>query len=195
MTIEEVEAFIMERWAHHIKPEPATGCWLWSGGRTEPQAEPDRGYAQVNYEGRRQTLNKIVKTLMGWKAQDVRHTCGVSLCVNPRHLTFGTRSQNILDRSIEARQETHRKAKSGWTPEMLSARNRKVRAAQLAAMPALWRSEAAGHASKLRWAAMTPEERQATIERTLRTQTHEQLSANAKKANAVRWAGRKKPPA
>jgi hypothetical protein len=28
---------------------------------------------------------------------DARHLCGVKLCVNPRHLKWGTRSENMLD--------------------------------------------------------------------------------------------------
>jgi hypothetical protein len=183
MDIEEVEALIMERWAHHISPDASTGCWLWTGGTTGGR----HPYAQAYYGGKTQLVNKIVKTLMGWQAQDVRHKCGVKLCVNPRHLTFGTRSQNVLDRSVEDRQESHRKAKTGWTAEMLSERNKKVRAAQLAAMPAEWRSEAAAHASKARWAGKTPEERQAQTAKMRGAQTAEQLSANAQKANAKRW--------
>jgi hypothetical protein len=183
MRVEEVEAILMERWAHHIMPDAATGCWLWGGGTTGGR----HPYAQAYYDGKTRLVNRIIMRMMGWEAQDVRHKCDVKLCVNPHHLTYGTRSENILDRSVEDRQETYRKAKIGWTKEMLSARNKKVRAAQLAKMTPEERSARAGVAARAQWAGTTPEERRARRQKLIHSQTHEQLSANAKKANEIRW--------
>lgn len=58
------------------------------------------GYGVLNYEGRVQNAHRIVHRLATGenKALDVAHSCGNRWCVNPDHLRWATRSQNMQDK-------------------------------------------------------------------------------------------------
>lgn len=64
-------------------PEPNTGCWLWLG-KTD---KGGYGYKNANYRSVRAHRHAWV-LYRGQipEGHEIRHTCGVRLCVNPEHL-------------------------------------------------------------------------------------------------------------
>lgn len=68
-----------------IKPDPETGCWLWTGPTTN-------GYGIVTIGTARHPAHRYVWALMNglavWEIGDylLHHTCGTKHCVNPAHL-------------------------------------------------------------------------------------------------------------
>jgi HNH endonuclease len=72
--------------------DPTTGCWLWTG------AHGGRGYARVRFDGRTEGAHRVSFFLAhGYMPALVRHTCDVTLCVNPDHLLEGTKADNSRD--------------------------------------------------------------------------------------------------
>lgn len=76
-------------WAK-VHPEALSGCWLWHGAASGNGYGSHRGrYAhRVAYE-------LAVGAIPA--GHDVRHSCDVRMCVNPSHLSHGTRRQNVHD--------------------------------------------------------------------------------------------------
>lgn len=70
------------------------GCVLW------PYGLDTHGYGQLNYEGR-MTLAHRLSLLQKQEPSDAGmwalHSCDTPRCVNPKHLYWGTRRQNIDD--------------------------------------------------------------------------------------------------
>jgi hypothetical protein len=135
----DLSDLVMERFGDRISPEPNSGCWLWTGA-----AQGKRNaalYAKARYDGETVTMNAVIRKLKGLTGQDMRHRCGVSLCVNPAHLTDGTRSQNMMDMSPEVRSEKSRKSNLLMTSEERSERGKKAAAARYATMTPEQRSE------------------------------------------------------
>ena len=70
-----------------------TGCLLWTG-----YSHHSRGFFSVN--GKPQMAHRVAYHLAKGDIPDglcVRHTCDVSLCVNPDHLILGTHADNMRD--------------------------------------------------------------------------------------------------
>ena len=73
-------------------------CILWPFGLTTA------GYGSIVYDGR-QTYAHVVSCEMNRETRtpagkEVAHSCGVPVCVNPRHLRFATRKENQADRLL-----------------------------------------------------------------------------------------------
>jgi len=69
-------------------------CWIWSGNRVPG------GYGSIVVMGRYYGAHRFVYERLVGKIPsglDLMHKCDVPYCVNPAHLTPGTRSQNIRD--------------------------------------------------------------------------------------------------
>lgn len=89
---------ITERFWRYVSPEPNTGCWLWDG------AMLPNGYASISRPGYGTgSINATHVSLAAHgrprpgKKWDACHTCDVRLCVNPDHLYWGTRLDNMRD--------------------------------------------------------------------------------------------------
>jgi hypothetical protein len=69
-------------------------CWLWEG-----TVDPSNGYGRY---GKRRAHVVACEAAHGPKPGKggVRHSCDVKLCVNPRHLQWGTQSQNCRDIAV-----------------------------------------------------------------------------------------------
>lgn len=82
----------------HVQVDVATGCWRWTAARYTQFGKPT--YGQSSLHGQRTGAHRIAYML--WKGDvtpglDVMHSCDIKDCVNPEHLSLGTRSQNLLD--------------------------------------------------------------------------------------------------
>ena len=90
MDVEELSEWLI------AKTEPSDGCLLFQGARN------GCGYAIVIYEGRSVLAHRVVaEAHLGERADghEVRHSChrGGEGCINPRHLSYGTRRDNVRD--------------------------------------------------------------------------------------------------
>lgn len=95
---------------HALKYE-GDDCLIW------PHGKATAGYGMARYNGETNTAHVLIcKLAHGPKSHsklEVRHTCGVRACVNPRHLVWGTRKQNMHDKIAHG--TAPRGAKNGHT--------------------------------------------------------------------------------
>lgn len=88
------------RWLRDHVDHEGDDCLAW------PFSRKETGYAQINYEGHPQHAHRLMCTLAHGPApadnMDAAHTCGRGAegCLNPKHLAWKTRSENMLDKGI-----------------------------------------------------------------------------------------------
>lgn len=72
-------------------------CWEWVGAG----AKTKHGYGRINVDGRMRQVTHIAWELTHGNPPPaelvMRHICDNPLCVNPRHLLLGTRSDSIVN--------------------------------------------------------------------------------------------------
>lgn len=87
----ELHRFLIEE----VLPHRSVECLIWPYGTGS-------GYGQMKYEGRMQLVHRVVCELTCGRAPDDRndaaHTCGNSRCVNPTHIRWANRPENMADR-------------------------------------------------------------------------------------------------
>jgi len=87
-----------ERFEKYVEKQEG-GCWKWCGGKDIKQ------YGIFFFKGRAQFAHRV-SLLIYDKIQQftpglqVRHSCNEPSCVNPEHLSEGTREQNCADKVI-----------------------------------------------------------------------------------------------
>jgi hypothetical protein len=92
---------LLDRLLNKIKIDNNTNCWLWQGGKNNigygmiRDDKKMRTAHRVSYEEHNQT--KIPYNLV------VMHSCDNPCCVNPKHLSVGTRSDNSKDMMSKGR--------------------------------------------------------------------------------------------
>ena len=79
----------------YLFPEMADQCWLWQGTKR------GNGYGAISW-GRHNAhqAHRVYYMIFNGdipEDQVVRHTCDTPLCVNPKHLILGSRSDNSVD--------------------------------------------------------------------------------------------------
>ncbi len=88
---------LREKFVHEVAVSyQGNDCLIWPYGKGKP------GYGMVCIDGKNRSAHRLVCELVHGKPEsgslDVRHKCGVRACVNPRHLEWGTRKQNMEDK-------------------------------------------------------------------------------------------------
>lgn len=86
-----------DRFRRHYRVDES-GCWLWTGAMYSYRGQET--YGQFWFAGRRITAHRASYLIHKGPvdpALDVMHSCNVKACVNPEHLSQGTRSQNLRD--------------------------------------------------------------------------------------------------
>lgn len=92
-------------------PKRGTGAyWLWERRNYQgdncliwPFSKNEKGYGQVGYERTVWKAHKLMCSFVHGERRypeyEVCHTCsGKKSCVNPKHLVWGNKSMNMLDR-------------------------------------------------------------------------------------------------
>lgn len=98
---EAFSAEVHRRFWRKVDDTSPTGCWLWSGARTQF----GHGHLRIEDEGVQ------IATRVSWRMHRgpipldlcVLHTCDTPACVNPEHLYLGTPQQNVIDRDLARR--------------------------------------------------------------------------------------------
>lgn len=75
----------------HIQLTPS--CWFWKGSKT------CNGYGQMSFAGKRHLAHRFVYELLEGKipeTADLDHLCRNRNCVNPAHLDYVSRRDNLL---------------------------------------------------------------------------------------------------
>lgn len=99
----------LERIERKIVRVPFSGCWIWMGSAGR--------YGYVQFNGRVVRAHRALFEMAGNvipQDMEVRHSCDVSLCVNPDHLAIGTHQQNMDDMVQRGRARAPRGA-DHWT--------------------------------------------------------------------------------
>ncbi len=71
------------------------GCWIWKS-----KANTTDGYNQVNINGTAKNAHRVLYKLVKGgvsPSQVLRHKCNNRKCLNPAHLTPGTKHENNMD--------------------------------------------------------------------------------------------------
>jgi HNH endonuclease len=99
----------VERFMSKVNKE-ASGCWLWAAYRMK------NGYGLFRTPQRNELAHRAAYRLFNGAldSRDVMHACDNPSCVNPEHLSLGTRKENMQDAKRKMRMrvgETHGRAK------------------------------------------------------------------------------------
>lgn len=111
-------------WRHTAKAGP-DDCWLWTGGGRTGKY----GLIQEGGRGSKMVLaHRVSWAIANGKPAPsdmvVMHSCDTPLCVNPAHLSLGTRKDNVDDMIAKGRKRTvapvgNENGKALLTPELV----------------------------------------------------------------------------
>lgn len=99
---------LVRRVVARAKPDPASGCLLWTG------AADRNGYGRIRYLDALYSSHRVVlehklgRKLERW--EDTRHACDTPACVREAHLASGDRADNVRDAIERGRHVTPQ----GW---------------------------------------------------------------------------------
>lgn len=85
----------LDRLLKFVEFDTNGGCWLWSGYCT-----PDDGYGRFKLKGKKVSAHRASFALHGGQLsehQAIIHSCDVTACVNPAHLSGGSFKQNVAE--------------------------------------------------------------------------------------------------
>lgn len=76
------------------------GCWEIDGAHHKSSKSPVKGYGHMSYRGKVWAAHRLSYFLHNGPLDpklDCMHSCDYPPCINPAHLSLGTRKQNIRD--------------------------------------------------------------------------------------------------
>jgi hypothetical protein len=91
-------------WLLSHKGHKGKECLIWPFSCCTP------GYGQCYADGRSQMAHRYMCILVHGeppKDHETAHSCGNRRCVNPRHLSWKTKTDNQLDRNSQGTSKTH----------------------------------------------------------------------------------------
>ena len=106
MTVSTLNARVAERFAAFTMPAPPSDCILWIGTVCRS------GYGTFSVGNKRVGAHRIAYILSHGPIPDgmcVMHSCDLPACVNPKHLSIGTSSENSRDSVKKGRHMETRK--------------------------------------------------------------------------------------
>ena len=90
------------RFTQFVRRDPG-GCWLWTGAKDRD------GYGVIADGGRTLAAHRVSYELHNRALPPgslVMHSCDTPACVNPAHLSVGTKRTNALDMTRKGRRAT-----------------------------------------------------------------------------------------
>lgn len=182
-------------WSRVDASAGADRCWPWLGPVTSG------GYGVLRWNGRQRTAHSVALELTAGESPSRREACHHPAtctqrrtCCNPGHLYWGTRRQNLMDKSPEARAASHAGMMAATTPEQRSAWAKKANAAAIATTTPEWRSARSRKAAAGFMLATTSEQRSANGRKagmaSSASSTAEERIERAKRASAAYVASR-----
>lgn len=90
-------------WSKVDKSSGENSCWNWTAGKVD-------GYGRIYAGGRLWLAHRLSYFFAHSKCPDslcVLHSCDNPACVNPKHLSLGTKKDNAVDRDIKGRAADH----------------------------------------------------------------------------------------
>jgi hypothetical protein len=101
---------LSERFWRHVPKQPDGECWEWQGTRQS------HGYGHLRWGGKQVYAHRVAYLLANGQVPrgvHVMHSCDNPPCVNPQHLSTGSRTDNMQDMVRRGRQR-HGGALFGW---------------------------------------------------------------------------------
>jgi hypothetical protein len=99
------------------QPQCENGCWEWTGA-----IRGKCGYGAIKVSGRTESAHVLSHRLYNGDVpagMDVMHSCDNRKCVNPNHLSVGTRSENMIDAAHKGRLNRGRDPNVEYTAEVV----------------------------------------------------------------------------
>jgi hypothetical protein len=112
---------LIERIENNSIPVTETGCWIWLGATKGNTDITQYGNMTIgsSIDGSRKTIAAHRASYIAYNGDIpnglwVLHQCDIPCCVNPDHLSLGTRQDNVDDREAKGRNKIEIARKNRW---------------------------------------------------------------------------------